>query len=86
MLGRTKQRWNCSASRMAWTSPSWSCAGVPSLNGRKRRRSPELLAAEQGDIDEDLGPGQYRKQAEQENLVERVGYLAGWRGSFRSLK
>ena len=36
----------------------------------------ELLAAEQGDIDEGLGPGQHREQAQQQDLVERVGHLA----------
>ena len=35
-----------------------------------------LLAAEQGDIDEGLGPGQHGEQAEQQDLVERVGHLA----------
>ena len=32
----------------------------------------ELLAAEQGDIDEGLGSGQHRKQAEEQDLIERV--------------
>ena len=34
-----------------------------------------FLAAEQGDIDEGLGPGQHGEQAEKQDLVERVGYL-----------
>jgi hypothetical protein len=36
----------------------------------------ELLAPEQGNIDEGLGPSQYGEQAEKQDLVERVGYLA----------
>jgi hypothetical protein len=36
----------------------------------------ELLAAEQSDIDERLGPSQYGEQAEQEDLIERMGHLA----------
>ena len=47
---------------MARTSPRWSCAGGPSLNGAETAQKPELLAAEHGDIDEGLGPGQYRKR------------------------
>jgi hypothetical protein len=35
-----------------------------------------FLAAEQGDIDKCLGPGQHGEQAEQQDLVERVGHLA----------
>jgi hypothetical protein len=33
----TKQRSNCSASRVAKISPTRSCGGVPSRKGRKRR-------------------------------------------------
>ena len=72
----TKQRWNCSASRTARMSPRWSCAGVPFLNGRKRRRRSSFLLPKQGDIDEGLGPGQHREQAQKQDLVERVGHLA----------
>jgi hypothetical protein len=35
-----------------------------------------LSAAEQGDIGEDFRPSQHRKQAERQDLVDRVGYLA----------
>jgi hypothetical protein len=35
----TKRRWNSVASSVARMSPSWSCDGVPSRNGRNRRRS-----------------------------------------------
>ena len=36
-----------------------------------------FLAAEQGDIETNvLGPGQHGEQAEQQDLVERVGHLA----------
>ena len=31
--------WNCSASRLARMSPRWSWAGVPSRNGRNRRKA-----------------------------------------------
>ena len=36
----------------------------------------ELLAAEQGDIDEGLDPGHYREQAEEGYLIERVCHRA----------
>src|SRR3954447_21054543 len=36
----------------------------------------KLLDAEQGDLDEVVGSGQHRKQAQQQDLVERVGHLA----------
>src|SRR5712664_3202416 len=35
----TKRRWNSVASSVAKMSPRWSCDGVPSRNGRNRRRS-----------------------------------------------
>jgi hypothetical protein len=35
-----------------------------------------FLAAEQGNIDDGLGAGQHGEQAQEQDLVERVGYLA----------
>ncbi len=35
-----------------------------------------LLAAEQGDVDHGLGPGQHGKQAQEQDLVERIAHLA----------
>jgi len=60
--GATMGRQSRRISRMARTSPRWSCAGGPSLNGAETAQKPELLAAEHGDIEEGLGPGQYRKR------------------------
>ena len=53
-------------------SPRWSCA---SLNAEAAQKS-ELLAAEESDIDERLGPSHTGEQAEQEDLIERMGHLA----------
>jgi hypothetical protein len=36
----------------------------------------EFLAAETGDIDKGLRPGQHREQAQQQHFVERIRYLA----------
>ena len=36
----------------------------------------ELLLAEQCDIDEGLGPGQHRQQAQKQDLVQRISDLA----------
>ena len=46
----------------------------------------ELLAAEQSDIDERLGPSQYGEQAEQEDSSSGWVTLPCWRGSCRSLQ
>jgi hypothetical protein len=46
------------------------------LEWAKAAQKLALLAAEQGDIDEGLGPGQDSEQAEKQDLVEWVGYLA----------
>src|SRR6516162_7156993 len=35
----TKRRWNSALSSVAKMSPRWSCDGVPSRNGRNRRRN-----------------------------------------------
>ena len=35
----------------------------------------EFLDAEQGDLGESLGPGQHAHQAQQQNLIQRVGHL-----------
>jgi hypothetical protein len=46
----TKHRWNMVASSVAKMSASWSCDGVPSLNGRNRRR--KLILPNQHDDSE----------------------------------
>src|SRR6202158_1872235 len=71
-----KQPWNCSASSVARMSPRWSCAGVPSLNGRKRRSNASFLVPEQRDLGEALCTRQHRKQTQQQDLIERIGNLA----------
>ncbi len=46
------------------------------LERAEAAQKPKLLAAEQGDIGEGLGPGQHGEQAEKQDLVERICYLA----------
>ena len=46
------------------------------LKRAKAAQEIELLAAEQGDIDDGLGDGQHGKQAEEQDLLEPIGDLA----------
>ena len=76
-----------SASSVARMSPKWSCAGAPSLNGRKRRSKCELLRPGTArSFGETLCTGQRRKQTQQQDLIERIGNLASQARSWRSLK
>jgi hypothetical protein len=54
-------------------SPRWSCAVLKRTDAAQKL---PFLAAEQGDIDDRLSPGQHGKQAQKQDLVERMGYLA----------
>jgi hypothetical protein len=36
----------------------------------------ELLLAEPGNVDEALGPGQHREQAQEQDFLERINHLA----------
>src|SRR5271154_4107439 len=73
----TKRRWNSVASSVAKMSPRWSCDGVPSRNGRNRRRNAIFFSPNRAIyIDEGFRPGEPREQAQQQYLFERVDHLA----------
>ncbi len=71
----TKQLWNCPSSRTARMSPDGRVQACRPCRSEPAQKLA-LCAAEQGDIDDALGSGQHGKQAQEEDFVERVGYLA----------
>lgn len=42
------------------------------LEGAKAAQEVELLLAEEGDVDEAVGPGEYREQRQQQDLGQRI--------------
>jgi hypothetical protein len=50
--------------------------GVPSLNGRKRRRKPSFLTPKRAISVRHSAPATTVKQTQQQDLIERIGHLA----------
>src|SRR5512134_3560982 len=82
----TKQYWNFSASSVAKMSPRWSCAGVPSRNGKKRRNRSSFLAPNRAISVKVSAPASTASR--QSSRISSSGYttLPACRGSGRSRK
>jgi len=72
----TKQRWNWAASRAVKISPTRSCGGVPSLNGRKRRSRGSFFSPKRA-MSVKVGPSKDGQQGQKQHLVERIHHLSG---------
>ena len=71
----TKQRWNCSASSDGEDVAEMIVRRRAIRERPEAAQQVELLAAEQGDIGDGFGTGQHGEQAEEQDLVQRVGHL-----------
>ena len=72
----TKQRWKASASSEARMSPRWSCDGVPSANGWKRRSRASFLSPKRAMSVIVSAPASTARSDRRRTLTERVGDLA----------
>src|SRR6516165_771205 len=72
----TKRRWNSALSSVAKMSPRWSCDGVPSRNGRNRRRNAIFFWPNRAISTKVSAPASTASKHKQQHLLERVDHLA----------
>jgi hypothetical protein len=82
----TKQRWNFSASSVAKISPRWSCEGVPSRNGRNRRRRSSFFWPNQAMSTNVSAPASIASRHNSRFSSSGYSTFQAWRGSGKSLK